>query len=284
MPTERRLGTTTPCPPKAATERTIAPRLRGSVMPSSATTSGMPGRLGVDEVARVGVLVGRHLHRQALVHRAVGEPVELPAGRLQHGDGALGGELERLTHPVVGVDPAGDVHRRHGHVGAQRLEHRVAPGDHLAARLVLARARAPLPVAPVRRFGRLGHLVGLVVRAVGRLGRRALALEPTAALTAGADLRRPSCSNCASRRGAGSCRPWVIRSVPAPRTNGPGGGVLERDACGGELVADGVRGVVVTSGTGVGPGREAFLDERVKARARRRPPRSHRRTMRGRAG
>ena len=42
-PTERRCGTMTPCPPKAATERMIAPRLRGSVMPSIATTSGKPG-------------------------------------------------------------------------------------------------------------------------------------------------------------------------------------------------------------------------------------------------
>ena len=46
MPTERRSGTTTPWPPKAATERMMAPRLRGSVMPSSATTSGMPGASG----------------------------------------------------------------------------------------------------------------------------------------------------------------------------------------------------------------------------------------------
>ena len=44
IPALRRAGTTTPCPPKAATERTMAPRLRGSVIPSSATTSGVPGR------------------------------------------------------------------------------------------------------------------------------------------------------------------------------------------------------------------------------------------------
>lgn len=39
-PTERRCGTITPWPPNAATERMIAPRLRGSVIPSSATRSG----------------------------------------------------------------------------------------------------------------------------------------------------------------------------------------------------------------------------------------------------
>ncbi len=37
MPAERRCGITTPCPPNAPTERTTAPRLRGSVTPSSAT-------------------------------------------------------------------------------------------------------------------------------------------------------------------------------------------------------------------------------------------------------
>ena len=46
MPTERRLGTMTPWPPKAATLRMIAPRLRGSVIPSRATTRGMPGASG----------------------------------------------------------------------------------------------------------------------------------------------------------------------------------------------------------------------------------------------
>ena len=40
IPTERRCGTITPCPPNAATERMIAPRLRGSVTPSSATSNG----------------------------------------------------------------------------------------------------------------------------------------------------------------------------------------------------------------------------------------------------
>ena len=40
IPAALRSGTTTPCPPKAATERTTAPRLRGSVTPSRATISG----------------------------------------------------------------------------------------------------------------------------------------------------------------------------------------------------------------------------------------------------
>jgi hypothetical protein len=44
-PTERRCGMMTPWPPNAATERMIAPRLRGSVMPSSAPKSGFWRRL-----------------------------------------------------------------------------------------------------------------------------------------------------------------------------------------------------------------------------------------------
>ena len=42
MLAERRCGTTTPCPPNALTERTTAPRLRGSVTPSSAAISAGP--------------------------------------------------------------------------------------------------------------------------------------------------------------------------------------------------------------------------------------------------
>ena len=37
-PTERRVGTMMPSAPKAAAERAMAPRLRGSVTPSSATS------------------------------------------------------------------------------------------------------------------------------------------------------------------------------------------------------------------------------------------------------
>ena len=37
-PTERRVGTMIPSAPKAAADRAIAPRLRGSVTPSSATS------------------------------------------------------------------------------------------------------------------------------------------------------------------------------------------------------------------------------------------------------
>ena len=40
IPADRRSGISTPCPPKAAADRTMAPRLRGSVIESSATMRG----------------------------------------------------------------------------------------------------------------------------------------------------------------------------------------------------------------------------------------------------
>ncbi len=40
IPAARRSGITTPCAPKAAAERTTAPRLRGSVTPSRTTNNG----------------------------------------------------------------------------------------------------------------------------------------------------------------------------------------------------------------------------------------------------
>ncbi len=53
-PTDRRCGTMTPCPPNAAVERMIAPRLRGSVTPSSATSSGVWPRSTARETRSIG--------------------------------------------------------------------------------------------------------------------------------------------------------------------------------------------------------------------------------------
>src|SRR4051795_10823730 len=105
MPTERRWGTTTPWASKAAAERTTAPRLRGSVTPSSATISGGGAGAGggggrglrgagaegraarvagaVEQVLRVRVVVGRHLQADALVQRPLGHPVELRLAHLE---------------------------------------------------------------------------------------------------------------------------------------------------------------------------------------------------------
>ena len=65
---------------------------------------------------------------------------------------------------------------------------------------------------------------------------------PAARACAGRRSRRPcpsSCRPCASRRGAGSCRPSVpLRSCALATRCGPSGGVLERIPGGGEPVAD----------------------------------------------
>ena len=73
-PAARRDGTTTPCAPKAAADRSTAPRLRGSVTPSSATSSaGAPASSAAcQQVVGVRVVVGRHLQDEPLVRRPAG--------------------------------------------------------------------------------------------------------------------------------------------------------------------------------------------------------------------
>jgi hypothetical protein len=76
----------------------IAPRLRGSVMPSTrpAAASALRDDL-LEQVLRVRVLVRRHLERDALVHAVeAGHAVELGAGDLHHGDAALGHDRQHL--------------------------------------------------------------------------------------------------------------------------------------------------------------------------------------------
>ena len=98
MPAARRSGTSTPCAPKAAAERTTAPRLRGSVTPSSATISGGVGRSSARREQVVGVQVGvrRDLQRDALVQRTAGHLVHLLAGSISSsGDPGLAGDRQR---------------------------------------------------------------------------------------------------------------------------------------------------------------------------------------------
>ena len=82
----------------------------------------------------MGVVVRRHLQHQSLVRDRAAEPVELAARCLEHRDAGLGGQLERLAHPVVAVDALGDVERGRRHPGPQRLDDRVAPGHRLRGR------------------------------------------------------------------------------------------------------------------------------------------------------
>ena len=181
---------------EAPAERTTAPRLRGSVTESSATISGgSPARRGqVEQVVRVGVLVGRDLEREALVHGAVGHPVELVAGHLEHRDAAVGGHPEHLAQPVVALGLLGDVQRRHRDVGLQRLDDGVAPGH-------------PLGVASARPHDRSA---GLLVDFSTRL-RFLCALWPSRSLAFGVGPRpsRPPCAAVRPSRRSG-CRLAVL--------------------------------------------------------------------------
>ena len=198
----------------------MAPRLRGSVMPSRATTSGMPGASGSTRSERVRVLVRRHLQGEPLVDGTVGEPVELSARRLEDGDPALGGDLQGLADAVVGVDASGDVHGRDRDVGAQRLDDRVAAGDDLAG---------GLRAAPRRRRGRSGErchrawpLPWPPCGPCGAASRWPWAWGPCPRGRGGAGRRsrlwRPSWScPCGSLLGAGSCLPWCAFSGSSVR-------------------------------------------------------------------
>src|SRR5690606_31500754 len=143
------------------------------------------------EVLGVDVGVRRHLHRDALVHRAVRVPVELGLADLEQRDVALRDLAQDLSRAVVGVDPVRDPHRGRGHPGPQRLDDGVAPGDDLG-RAVAAPLLPPLAALAALRALPLGGLLALVRDVVGPvlgLRRRALALETLAALAAGADGR-----------------------------------------------------------------------------------------------
>ena len=215
---------------------------------------------GSSRSAGCGVLVRGHLQRQALVHRTIGEPVQLARGVSRIGmPRAVAIFSASRTRSSVSIRP-GDVHRRDGHLGAQRLDDGVAPGDDLAARLALAGAGAPgLPATAA-----LGWLVGLVVRAVGGLGGRALALEPAAALAAGPDggpFLLPV--RTAPRRWE---LPAMSRHPSArPGPNGPRSRVLDRDAGLRELLADRNPRSRNSLRNGLGPGPRCAPDQGVEA-------------------
>ncbi len=120
------------------------------------------------------------------MHRAVGEPVDVAAGHLEHADPLVAGGAQRLADAVVDVDALRDVQRRRGDVRAQALDDRVAPDDDL---------------------GSVGSVPpgGGAPAAAGRPRRHARA-----------PARRPEPFSEAGRRGAGA--PWpLFPVVPPPR-------------------------------------------------------------------
>ena len=86
MPAARRSGMTTPCAPKrrgAADDRAEVARVGHLVERDDQRLLAALLAARVEQVVGVGVLVGRHPCRQALVHGAGGHPVELGLGDLQ---------------------------------------------------------------------------------------------------------------------------------------------------------------------------------------------------------
>ena len=225
----------TPWPPNAAAERTTAPRLRGSVTPSSATISGVLALLvgARDQVVGVRVLVRRDLQREALVDGPVGHPVELGARRLQQRDAAVGGDLQRLAHPVVGVDAA-----RPRSSARARARPRAAPRRRscgrrpsrarrpgLARRARGARARGACRASPPRRAwrptlpcgpsGAPGARSAFGVGPLPSRPRRRWPPEPMVAPFLLPALRIAPCAGC--------CRPSAGASPPRATSAAPSG-------------------------------------------------------------
>ena len=101
-PAARRSGMTAPDAPNAAAERRIAPRLRGSWMPSSAMM-----RMGLAASSRSTgsrYSYGQDLEGDALVRAAVGEAIEDRLGDLAHLDLLLDRTRHDLGDALVGVD------------------------------------------------------------------------------------------------------------------------------------------------------------------------------------
>ena len=167
------------------------------------------------QVVRVRVRVGRHLQAEALVHRAGREPVELGARTLQDRQPRVGGELDRLANPVVGVDPFRDIERRGWDHRPQRLDDGVAADHRLGAFLAGALARSrPGATRPT----------GTRARSRCRTSRRAGRRSGTAGPGTGG---RPRPRRTGRRAGA-----VRTRSIAVRRRAGPTGGSVPRRARG----------------------------------------------------
>ncbi len=135
MPAARRSGTNTPCAPKAAAERITAPRLRGSVTPSSATAAARSAPRRRDQILERLVLERRDLQADALVQYAAGHPVQFGAADLQDRDAPVPGGANRLDDPFVEVDALRDVQRGGRHLRPQRLKTGLRPTSSSGASL-----------------------------------------------------------------------------------------------------------------------------------------------------
>ena len=135
-----------------------APRLRGIGHAVERDDERLLARVraACDQVGWVGVGVSLDPQRQALVDRAAGDPVQLRPARLDDRDPGVSGQHYGLPDPLVVVEPRPDVQRGRRDTGAQRLQHRVAPGYQLGPwrpRPVPGRPAATTSAAGDRRPG-----------------------------------------------------------------------------------------------------------------------------------
>ena len=130
---ERRCGISTPCPPKAATERMMAPevaRIGNVVQRNQQCGLDIAGGRG-QQIVGVGVRVRRNLQRDALMQAIGTHPVEVVAGHLQDRDAAIGGQRHRFGQPLIGLGAECDVQSPRRRVGPQAFQYRVAAQNHL---------------------------------------------------------------------------------------------------------------------------------------------------------
>ena len=212
-----------------------APRLRGSVTPSSATSSGAD----VDSSATA--------RRSASSRYAYGgtcsaipwcsrPPVRRSSSPREISSSAsprLLASADRLGHALVRFDADRDVQRGRRDLRAQRFRDRIPADEQL--RTVLGFALACLCRAAS------ADAVPAATPGDPCAPRPAASGPCPAALACSARRSRPGrpSSACGSRPDASNCRPLL--QIPSRS----GGGVLDDDTCGGELVANRVRCCVV---------------------------------------
>ena len=176
--TARWRGRTTPVTPAPSAERRSAPRLPGSVTPSTATRNG--GRFAdpAGEVVELGLREGRGLGQHALGRLAAGLGVEALAADLLHGHAQVGGEVDDVGRAAVTV-LGGDPQLPHlAPAGQQQLPDGLASLDLLAA-------QAPRRCGPPRRW-RAAAPPAPTATAARRRRRRARRRRPTRAAAAAA--------------------------------------------------------------------------------------------------
>lgn len=133
---------------------------------------------GSQQIIGMGVVVRRHLQRDALMKMVGGHPVQIGPGHFENRNSGVGGSRDGLGQSLVRFDTKRDVERRRRHAGPQAFQHRVA-AQHGFGFVSAASGRPAL-----LRFGPLrGGMVGPHV-----CGRRGTApFQTTTALAAGPD-------------------------------------------------------------------------------------------------